>query len=35
MPEYISRIVLVGILTTLRRGEILGPRDRDIDFATG
>jgi hypothetical protein len=35
MPEYISRIVPVGILTMLRRGEILGPRDRDIDSATG
>jgi integrase len=35
MPEYISRIVPVGILTMLRRGEILGLRDRDIDFATG
>jgi hypothetical protein len=35
MPEYISRIVPVGILTMLRCGEILGPRDHDIDFATG
>jgi integrase len=35
MPEYISRIVPVGILTMLRRGEILGLRDRDIDLATG
>jgi integrase len=34
MPEYICRIVPVGILTMLRRGEILGLRDRDIDFAT-
>lgn len=35
VPEYIARIVPVGILTMLRRGEILGLRDRDIDFATG
>jgi integrase len=35
MPEYISRIVPVAILTLIRRGEILGLRDRDIDFATG
>jgi integrase len=35
MPEYIARIVPVGILTMLRRGEILGLRDRDIDFGTG
>jgi len=34
-PEYVSRIVPVAILTMLRRGEILGLRDRDIDFATG
>lgn len=35
MPEYIRRIVPVGILTMLRRGEILGIRDRDVDFAIG
>jgi integrase len=35
MPEYIARIVPVGILTMLRRGEILGLRDQDVDFATG
>ncbi len=35
MPEYICRIVPVAVLTILRRGEILGVRDRDIDFATG
>jgi integrase len=35
MPEYASRIVSVGILTMLRRGEILGLRDRDVDFASG
>jgi integrase len=35
MPEYISRIVPVSILTMLRRAEILGLRDRDIDFTTG
>src|SRR5579884_1703804 len=35
IPEYICRIVPVAILTLLRRGEILGLRDRDVDFATG
>src|SRR6266508_5738614 len=35
MPEYVCRIIPVAILTMLRRGEILGLRDRDIDFATG
>jgi integrase len=35
MPEYVARIVPVGILTMLHRGEILGLRDRDIDFVTG
>jgi integrase len=35
MPEYISRIVPVAIFTMLRRGEILGLRDRDIDFEQG
>jgi integrase len=35
MPEYVARIVPVAILTLLRRGEILGLRDRDIDFETG
>ena len=35
MPEYVSRIVPVAILTMLRRGEILGLRDSDIDFETG
>lgn len=33
MPEYVSRIVPVAILTVLRRAEILGLRDDDIDFA--
>lgn len=35
MPEYIARVVPVGVLTMLRRGEILGLRDRDVDFETG
>jgi integrase len=35
MPEYIPRIVPVAILTMLRRSEILGLRDQDVDFATG
>jgi integrase len=35
MPEDIRRIVPVTILTLLRRGEILGLRDGDIDFASG
>ena len=32
MPEYIGRIVPIAILTMLRRGEILGLRDLDVDF---
>jgi integrase len=35
MPEYVRRIVPVAILTMLRRAEILGLRDGDIDFASG
>jgi len=35
MPEHIARIVPIAILTMLRRGEILGLRDRDIDFDAG
>jgi integrase len=35
MPEYIGRIVPIAILTMLRRGEILGLRDRDVDFEVG
>jgi integrase len=35
MPEYISRVVPIAILTMLRRGELLGLRDRDVDFAGG
>lgn len=35
MPEYVSRIVPVAILTVLRRAEILGLRDDNIDFASG
>ncbi len=35
MPEFIRRIVPITILTLLRRGEIFGLRDSDIDFASG
>jgi integrase len=35
MPEHIARIVPIAILTMLRRGEILGLRERDIDFEAG
>lgn len=32
MPEFIWRIVPVAVLTLCRRGELLGLRDRDVDF---
>jgi integrase len=32
MPEHVRRAVPIGILTMLRRGELLGLRDRDIDL---
>jgi integrase len=35
MPEFIARIVPIAILTMLRRAEVLGLRDRDVDFASG
>ena len=35
LPEHIRRIVPIAILTMLRRGEILGLRDRDVDFESG
>jgi integrase len=35
LPEHVCRIVPIAILTMLRRGEILGLRDRDVDFETG
>lgn len=35
MPEYIARIVPIAILTMLRRGEILGLRDADLDLSAG
>ena len=35
IPEHVSRVVPIGILTMLRRGEILGLRDVDIDFEPG
>lgn len=35
VPEYVSRIIPVAVLTMLRRGEILALRDRDVDFERG
>lgn len=35
LPEHVCRIVPVAILTMLRRGEILGLRDQDVDFESG
>jgi integrase len=35
VPEYVSRIVPVAVLTMLRRGEILGLRDGDVAFEWG
>jgi integrase len=35
MPEQISRIVPIAIVTMLRRGELLGLRDQDVDFDAG
>ena len=35
MPEYVRRIVPIAILTLLRRGEILGLRDADLDLEAG
>jgi integrase len=35
MSEHVSRIVPIGILTMLRRGELLGLRDSDVDFEHG
>jgi len=35
MPEQIARIVPIAVLTMLRRGEILGLCDRDIDLEAG
>jgi integrase len=35
MPEHIARIVPVAVLGLLRRGEILGLRDCDVDFEAG
>jgi integrase len=35
IPEHTARIVPIAIFTLLRRGEILGLRDRDIDFEAG
>ncbi len=35
LPEHVSRIVPIAILTMLRRGEVLAVRDRDLDLETG
>jgi integrase len=35
MPEHVRRIVPIAILTMLRRGEILGLRDSDLDLEAG
>jgi integrase len=35
MPEHVCRVVPIAILTMLRRGELLGLRDADIDFEHG
>src|SRR6266511_56457 len=35
MPEHVCRVVPIGILTLLRRGELLGLRDGDIDSEDG
>ena len=35
VPEYVSRIIPVAVLTMLRRGEVLGLRDADIDLEAG
>src|SRR5207248_121993 len=35
MPEHVSRVVPIAILTMLRRGELLSLRDSDIDFDHG
>jgi integrase len=35
MPEYIARIIPVAVLTLLRRGEVLGVRDVDLDLEAG
>jgi integrase len=35
MPEHVCRAVPIAILTMLRRGELLGLRDADIDLELG
>jgi integrase len=35
MPEHVCRAVPIAILTMLRRGELLGLRDADIDLDAG
>ncbi len=35
LPEHVCRVVPIGILTMLRRGELLGLRDADVDLDQG
>ena len=35
MPEHVCRAVPIAILTMLRRGELLGLRDTDVDLEAG
>lgn len=35
IPEHLARIAPIAVLTMLRRGEILGLQDRDIDLQRG
>lgn len=35
MPEYVARIAPIAVLTMLRRGEVLGLRDTDVDLEAG
>ncbi len=35
IPEYIGRIVPIAVLTLCRQGELLGLRERDVDFDAG
>ena len=35
LPEHIGRIVPIAVLTLCRQGELLGLRDRDVDFEAG
>ena len=35
MPEYVARIAQVAVLSLCRQGELLGLRDRDVNFDEG